>query len=356
MSLNKIKTLGILGGGQLGRMSALAAAPLGIKCIFYDPKPDACAFDVTQKHFTADWENEVSLEAFAKLVDVISYEFENIPTQTVSFLSQFKPVHPGVKLLEIAQHRIKEKTFLNEAGIPTARFAGASSAQDVFRTLESWGQSKCVLKTCRFGYDGKGQTFFDKNEDDLEFAWRKLGSDDVIIEELIDFECEISVVIAADQHGNIDTYTPSLNEHKNHILSKSIAPAPIDQKLLDQAVEHGKNLARDVDLIGVMALEMFVTKDGRLLGNEIAPRTHNSGHWTQDGSITSQFENHVRAVCGLPLGSTEMRSSCEMINIIGEDMNDISTYLDMPIAKLHLYGKGEIRKGRKMAHVNILKD
>lgn len=350
-----IKKLGILGAGQLGRMSGLAAANLGIQTFFYDISDDAPAFQISSKAFVGTWDDEAALKDFAGHVDVISYEFENVPVKTVEFLSQFKPVYPTAKLLDVCQHRIKEKTFLNEIGIETTKFASVHSAGDITRVLESWGHDTCILKTCRFGYDGKGQVFYRKNKDDPDLLWRKLGSDDVIIEAVIDFDYEVSVVVAADQLGTIKCYPVVLNDHKNHILHKTTAPAPIPQNIANKAQSYATTLAKEVSLIGVLALELFVTKSGDVLANEIAPRTHNSGHWSIDGAVTSQFENHVRAVCGLPLGSTDIVTPCEMINLIGDDVLDIEQYTKNPQAKLHIYGKEDVKPGRKMGHVTILK-
>lgn len=348
------KTLGILGAGQLGMMSGIAARNLDIEPVFYDTHESAPAFQVNPIGFVGAWNDTSKLKSFAKAVDVISYEFENVPLATVEFLAELKPVFPAPKLLDISQHRIKEKTYLNSIGIKTTSFAPASVAADVLRTLELWGVDRCILKTCRFGYDGKGQVFFDRSEDNLELAWRKLGSDDIIVEAVIDFDYEISVVVAADISGDIQCYPVALNEHKNHILHKTIVPAPIPKDIADTAHEYARKLAKEVNLVGVLALEMFVTKSGEVLANEIAPRTHNSGHWSIDGAKTSQFENHVRAVCGLPLGSTELKHPSTMINLIGEDVLALDSYKSNKNAHIHLYGKDEIKPGRKMGHVTII--
>ena len=350
------KTLGILGGGQLGRMSAQAAKKLGIKTIILTPEENSPASQIADETIQADYQDKEALKALAEKCDYISYEFENIPVETVRFLQNLKPVYPDDKLLEIAQDRIKEKTFLNEHGIPTARFAPARSVSDIEKTLEAWNNNTCILKTTRFGYDGKGQVFInpDHTKQDLEDAWNQLNADIIIIEEVIDFSCEISVIVARDIHGHIETYAPCLNEHKNHILSKTTAPAPIDDTLADKACEAAIKLAGAVNLVGVLALEMFITKDHRILANEIAPRTHNSGHWTIDACDISQFENHVRAACGLDIAPPNQHSPAIMLNLIGHEVKRVAEYNAQDNVFIHLYGKSEIREGRKMGHVTFL--
>jgi 5-(carboxyamino)imidazole ribonucleotide synthase len=348
------KTLGILGGGQLGRMSALAAARLGIQVHIFTPEKDSPASQIAAKTIVADYSDKKALKDFTKGVDVISYEFENIPVSTVRYLQKIKPVFPDDRLLEISQHRWQEKSFLNEIGIPTAKWAKARKPQDVIKTLQEWGATSCILKTTRFGYDGKGQAKFSAGQD-LDAAWKSLKSDEIIIEQLIDFDCEISCIIARDRFGKTAIYDPVLNEHKNHILSKTTAPAPLPAPILKKAMSWVKKLANRVDLVGVLALELFVTKDGKLLANEIAPRTHNSGHWTIDACAVSQFENHVRTVCGLPASPAERHSDAVMLNLIGEDIALVDKYVDKKNACIHLYGKNEVRTGRKMGHITLLK-
>lgn len=348
------QTIGILGGGQLGRMSAMAASRLGIKTHIFCPETDSPASHVSAKTFVAEYSDKSALKEFAKSVDVISYEFENIPVETVQYLKKLKPVYPDDYLLEIAQHRWHEKQFLNNIGIPTAKWAKACDALQVHATLEEWGVTDCILKTARFGYDGKGQVKISKNTD-IDAAFASLNSDEVIIEQLIPFKCEISVIVARDVFGKTECYDVVLNDHKNHILSKTTAPAPLSNALLSKAKKLGKKVADEVGLVGVLALELFVTKDGKILANEIAPRTHNSGHWTIDACTVSQFENHVRTVAGLPVGSTKRHSDAVMLNLIGDDVALVSKYLDKPNAAIHLYGKPETRAGRKMGHITILK-
>lgn len=349
-----LKILGILGGGQLGRMSAMAASRLGIKTHIFCPEIDSPASHVSAKTFQADYDDKTALKEFAKSVDVISYEFENIPVETVRFLKKLKPVYPDDYLLEIAQHRWHEKQFLNNIGIATAKWAKACDASQVHATLREWGTSDCILKTARFGYDGKGQVKITKNSDiDAEFT--KLKSNEIIIEQIVPFQCETSAIVARDIHGKTECYDVVLNEHENHILAKTIVPAPLAPTLLTKAKNMAKKVADEVGLVGVLALELFVTKDGKILANEIAPRTHNSGHWTIDACAVSQFENHVRTVCGLPVGSAKRHSDVVMLNLIGDDVSLVDTYISKPNACIHLYGKPEIRAGRKMGHITILK-
>lgn len=348
------QTLGILGGGQLGRMSAMAAARLGIKTHIFCPETDSPASHVAARAFVADYTDKAALKDFAKSVDVISYEFENIPVETVQYLKKLKPVYPDDYLLEIAQHRWHEKQFLNNIGIPTAKWAKACNAEQVHATLQEWKTTDCILKTARFGYDGKGQVKISKGSD-IDAAFASLKSDEVIIESLVPFTCEISVIVARDVFGKTECYDVVLNDHKNHILSKTTAPAPLAPALLAKAKKLGKKVADEVGLVGVLALELFVTKDGKILANEIAPRTHNSGHWTIDACAVSQFENHVRTVCGISVGSTKRHSDAVMLNLIGDDIVLVDKYVDKPNACIHLYGKPEVRAGRKMGHITLIK-
>jgi len=347
------KTLGILGGGQLGRMSAQAATKLGIKTVIFTPEEGSPASQIADKTIIANYDDENALQKFSETVDVISYEFENIPVKTVRFLQNFKAVYPDDKLLEIAQNRIAEKTFLNTHGIPTANFKKGRGVSDIKNTLNDWKTGNAIIKTTRFGYDGKGQALIRSN-DDIQTAWDALNSDIVIIEEVIDFECEISIIIARDQKGHMETYGPCLNDHEHHILSKTTLPAPIAPEIAQKAIALAKNLAEAVNLVGVLTLELFLTRDGRLLANEIAPRTHNSGHWSIDACDVSQFENHVRAVCGMDVAPPNRHSDATMLNLIGDAVNNIAQYEAQSSAFVHLYGKHEVREGRKMGHVTIL--
>lgn len=348
-------TLGILGGGQLGMMSAQAANKLGIKTIIYCPENNSPASTVAYETIINAYDNKEALRNFADKVDVISYEFENIPVETITFLKTLKPVYPDERLLDVSQDRIKEKSFLNSVGIPTAKWAAATSPEIIANTLNEWAANECILKTTRFGYDGKGQARI-QSISEIETVWTQFNGQALIMEEIIPFDCEISVIIARDLEGKMACFDPGINAHKNHILDTTTIPAPLPTPLLNEAAQIAETLAEKVELVGVLALELFVTKDGKLLANEIAPRTHNSGHWTIDACEASQFEQHVRAVCGLPLGNPQRHSNATMINLIGEDINDTKAYEDNPDAHIHNYGKTEVKAGRKMGHVTILKD
>lgn len=347
--------LGILGGGQLGRMSAMEAARLGISCVIYTPEENSPASQVVAETIVAAYDDKSALKTFADKVHFISYEFENIPVETIRYLKQLKPVYPDEQLLEISQDRIAEKSFLNEIGIKTTRWTRVDSVQDIDRAFQGWGCQSGILKTTRFGYDGKGQQWVHAGQD-IEQSLSAFSGQQLILEEPVDFSCEISVIVCRDQSGSIEFFGPVLNEHKNHILDRSFYPAPIDPALQVKAIEMSKNLAEKTNLVGVLTLEMFVSKDGDILANEIAPRTHNSGHWTLDACAVSQFENHVRAVCGLPLGQPMPHSDAEMINLVGDTVKIAQDHLKQPHSCVHIYGKKEIREGRKLGHITLLKN
>lgn len=352
MSFFPGKTIGILGGGQLGRMTALAAAPLGITVHIFDPDVDCPAAAVSTHHVIADYTDEHALNNFAATVDAVTYEFENIPEATIRHLADRVPVFPDADALAIAQHRIREKEFLNTAGLETARFTRGATADDIHKTLEEWGVTSCIIKTTRMGYDGKGQRMI-QSPDDVDDAVAAMCGQEFIIESLIDYICEISVIICRDQHGRCDAYTPGMNEHRNHILYQTTVPAPIGPALLHQAREMGMRLAERMTYIGVMGLELFVTKDGRLLANEIAPRPHNSGHWTIDACAHSQFEQQARITAGLPLAPCTRHHDAVMTNVLGREMEEVT---DAPGRCIHNYGKTEPREGRKMGHMTELKE
>ncbi len=343
-----------MGGGQLGRMSALAAANLGISTHIYCPE-DNCPASLVTPYFTcAEYDDENALQKFANSVDIITYEFENIPIETVQFLQKIKPVFPDEKLLQVSQDRCLEKDFLNSIGIPTAPWAPIEKPSDIDITFGKWGLPDAIIKTARFGYDGKGQLKI-SNSDDTQTIWNDLNTDKAILEGLINFDYEISVIIARDLKGQSVIYPPARNTHKNHILDRSIVPSNIPETIQTQAADMAHKLANAVNLVGILALELFVTKDGEILANEIAPRTHNSGHWTIDACSASQFDNHIRTVCGLPVANPNQHSAAEMINLIGDDVNDLNKYLNMNGANIHLYGKTDIKPDRKMGHVTIIK-
>jgi 5-(carboxyamino)imidazole ribonucleotide synthase len=344
--------VGILGGGQLGRMLALAAAELGLKCHIYAPDAHSCAFDVVDEKTCAPYEDEAALARFADAVSVITYEFENIPATTAKFLKSRRPVLPNPDALEIVQDRLTEKDFVTQLGIGTAGYAGVNSLEELQAAIAKLG-APAVLKTRRMGYDGKGQASV-KTLADAASAWDVIGRSPAILEQFVRFEREISVVAARNAEGQVVAFEPAENLHRDHILHRTRVPAQIPGALAGQAGVMAGKIASALDYVGVLAVEMFVVDDGgkrRLLVNEIAPRVHNSGHWTIDGATASQFEQHIRAVAGWPLAKPRRLGRVEMINLIGDEVNDWQNYLAEPGASLHIYGKGEPRPGRKMGHV-----
>jgi 5-(carboxyamino)imidazole ribonucleotide synthase len=348
-------TIGILGGGQLGRMLALAAARLGLKSHIYAPEADSPAFDVAAARTVAAYEDEAALIAFAKAIDVATYEFENVPAKTVEFIDKIVPVRPGAKALACAQDRINEKTLARQLGAMTADFAQIDSAEELKSCIDDGFALPAVLKTRRMGYDGKGQAkLLDKA--DVKGAWSLMKDQPSILESFVTFEREVSVVAARAIDGEFSAFPVTENEHRNHILHRSIAPARLSTAAADNAVRIAQKFAGALDYVGVFAIEFFVVnEDGKeiLYVNEMAPRVHNSGHWTEDGCDTSQFEQHIRAIAGWPLGSTRMTAPCaEMINLIGDDILAWQKIAKEPGAYLHHYGKEEARPGRKMGHVN----
>ena len=350
-------TIGILGGGQLGRMIAGAAARLGYRCHVLTPEPDSPAGQVTPLATIARFADEAALADFAAAVDVVTFEFENVPVETVEFLAaRGKPVRPGPQVLRITQDRLREKDFLRSIDVGTTEYREVTSLAGLRRAVRDLappGGARGVLKTVRLGYDGKGQAVLGPDSD-LAEAWRIVGGEVAILESFVDFACEISVIVARNGGGGGATYVPVENQHVNHILDTTIAPARIAPAIAMRAEAIARHVAEKLDVVGLLAVEMFVTAAGELLVNELAPRPHNSGHWTLDACHTSQFEQHVRAICGLPLGSTEYHSEAVMRNLIGSDVEKWRDCLTDPAAKLHLYGKGEARPGRKMGHVTRL--
>ena len=345
-------TIGILGGGQLGRMLALAAARLGFKCHVLCPDPLSCAFDVVRRVTEADFTDKAALDRFADDVDLITFEFENVPAETAAFLAARKPVLPDPQVLATTQDRLTEKTWLVKLGIPTAAFAAVNRPGDLSRALAEIG-APAILKTRRFGYDGKGQAAI-REGDNPAAAWREIGAQPAILEAFVAFEREISVVVARGQDGRTVCFDVAENEHRDHILKVSRVPAAIAPALAEEARRIAQRIAEAFSYIGVLAVEMFVVKDGAgaaVLVNEIAPRVHNSGHWTIDACSVSQFEQHIRAVTGLPLAVPVRHGRAEMINLIGAEVDDYRKWLDVPGAAVHLYGKPAVRPGRKMGHV-----
>jgi len=348
--------IGVVGGGQLGRMLALAAARLGLFCHIFTDREDDPAIDIAVATTVAPYTDEDALARFAASVDVLTYEFENIPARTADYLAAMRPVRPSPAVLALTQDRLTEKNFVSGLGIDVAPFAQVDDAGALARAVAQIGRPS-ILKTRRFGYDGKGQTLI-REGSDLAVSFRTLGGQPAILEGFVPFVCEVSVVAARGLDGDFVAWDVGRNEHEHHILTSTTVPADIGDDLCLRARDIAKRIAEALDYVGVLAVEMFVveTPSGRkLLVNEIAPRVHNSGHWTLDGSVTSQFEQHVRAICGFPLGATRAHRPVEMRNLIGNDIYRWREFLGMPNACLHLYGKSEARPGRKMGHVTILK-
>lgn len=345
-------TIGIIGGGQLGRMTAMAAARLGYRCHIFCPEDDSPAAEVAAAATVAAYEDHAALEAFAAAVDVVTFEFENIPADSVKVLSRKVPVRPGWHVLETAQDRVLEKSFFNSIGVATAPWRAVDDLAGLEAAVAVLGRP-AVLKTRRFGYDGKGQVKI-RPDTDLADAWRALAGAPAILEGFIDFESEASVIVARGQDGATVLYDVAANTHRNHILHRTVAPAPLDAARAAEATAIGRKTAEKLDLVGLLAVELFIPRQGPMLANEMAPRPHNSGHWTMDGTQCGQFEQLVRAAAGLPLGCTERLADAEMTNLIGDDINQWPEILQEPNAHLHLYGKKETRPGRKMGHVTRL--
>jgi 5-(carboxyamino)imidazole ribonucleotide synthase len=346
-------TIGILGGGQLGRMLALAAARLGLRCQIFSPDPESPAFDVVLNATCAEYADVEALEVFANDVDVITYEFENVPASAALVLSARRPVLPDRKILETTQDRLAEKDFITRLGIGTADYADVSTVSDLREAIMRIGLP-AVIKTRRFGYDGKGQAII-RQGDDPGRVWAELGTKSAILEAFVPFEREISVIAARSSDGDVECFDVTENEHRDHILKISRAPAAIPDALAEEARAIAGKIATALDYVGVLAVEMFVLQNGgsgpKVLVNEIAPRVHNSGHWTLDGASVSQFEQHIRAIAGWPLGKPVRHGAVTMTNLIGDEVNEYEQWLTVPGATVHLYGKGTPRPGRKMGHV-----
>ena len=351
-SVGSDATIGILGGGQLGRMLAIAAARLGFKCHVLCPEPASPAFDVVRRVTETDYSDKAALDRFADDVDVITYEFENVPAETAAFLAARKPVIPDPKVLAITQDRLVEKDFVASLGIATAPYAAAASESELVRALSSVGLP-AVLKTRRFGYDGKGQATL-RPGDEAIAAWSAVGGQPSIVEAYMPFEREISVVAARGRDGKIECFDVAENEHRSHILKVSRIPADVTPAVAGEARRIASRIAEAFGYVGVLAVEIFVVPDGAghsVMVNEIAPRVHNSGHWTLDGCSVSQFEQHIRAIAGWPLAVPLRHGRAEMVNLIGEEIAGYRQWLEVPGACIHLYGKQTVRPGRKMGHV-----
>ncbi len=349
-------TIGVLGSGQLGRMFAIAARRMGYRVHTFSPDSDTPTGQIADEEIIASYDDLDAVRNFARNVSVVTFEFENVSSAAVEAASSLTRVHPGGHVLHTAQHRLREKTFLANNGFPVAPFKRINSLADLELALQEIG-CPAVLKTAGFGYDGKGQSKITA-PNQAEAALAALGNQEAILEAFINFDCEVSVVAARAIDGAFVHYGAVANSHVNHILDVTIAPAPVSESIQKEAVEITRGVLEKLDVVGVMCVEFFLTKDGKLLINETAPRPHNSGHFSFDASVTSQFEQQLRAVCGLPLGSTELLRPAAMANLLGDLWQDgepnWAAACAFPNVKLHLYGKLAPRKGRKMGHLTAL--
>ena len=346
-------TIGMMGGGQLGRMFAIAARRMGYRVQIFTPEEESPAGQFADLTRIADYDNKAAVRRFADEVDVITFEFENIPIETVNWCAEVCDVRPAGSILHIAQNRLREKTFLSGSGIPVAPFRAVRSAGELQSALDQIGRP-AILKTAAFGYDGKGQQMITAREDSEEI-WSASSADELILERAIDFEREVSVIVARGADGEIATFPLCENIHRNHILDITVVPARVEQAVEANAAELARAIAEKLELVGLLAVEMFLKRGGELIVNELAPRPHNSGHWTIEGCVTSQFEQQVRAVCGLPLGATEILRPIAMANLLGDvwlrGEPQWSRALEAAGVHLHLYGKSEPRPRRKMGHL-----
>ncbi len=350
-SLAPGSTVGILGGGQLGRMLAMAAARLGFRVVVLDPDPAAPTAQVANQHLIGRWDDPEALAQLAELCDVVTYEFENVPDLAVETLSPLVEVRPGPQPLSVSQDRLVEKSFLNDTGIPTARFIAVDDQAGLEAAVGELGGA-AIIKTRRLGYDGKGQLRVDGTAPADGFE--SLGGVSCIAEELVPFVAEISVIGARSVNGQIVCFDPARNEHRDGILSTSTVPCGVETPTVEAALAATESLLDRLHYVGVLGLELFVLADGSLMANEFAPRVHNSGHWTEAACVVSQFEQHIRAVVGLPLLDPGRHSDCRMENLLGDDVTRVLELLSHPNTLVHLYGKAEIRPGRKMGHVTTL--
>ncbi|KGF67652.1 phosphoribosylaminoimidazole carboxylase [Hoeflea sp. BAL378] len=344
--------IGIIGGGQLGRMLAMAAARLGYKTIILEPDVNAPAAQVANSQIVAAYDDAEALDQLAALCDVVTYEFENVPVAAVKSLEARLPVRPGSKALEVAQDRLLEKATARDLGAETALFAAVSSLSELEDALVTTGLP-AVLKTTRLGYDGKGQAKVSRPED-ADAAFAAMNGQMAILESFVHFECEVSVIAARGLSGEVRAYDVVQNVHRAHILHTSTVPSALGRQACAEALAIAEAIGHHLDYVGVFAVEFFAVRDGdghRMLVNEIAPRVHNSGHWTEAACAISQFEQHIRAIAGLPLGDTQRHSDCVMENLIGDDVDRLADLAAEAGAVIHLYGKSEARPGRKMGHV-----
>ncbi|WP_303698634.1 5-(carboxyamino)imidazole ribonucleotide synthase [Brevundimonas naejangsanensis] len=344
-------TLGILGGGQLGRMLSQAASRLGFDVVILDPQPDCPAARVSRAQITAPYDDPDALQALGRLCDVVTFEFENVPAASVETLAEAGAlVAPGPTALAVAQDRVDEKTYLNAVGAPTVAFAAVTTLDDLTNAIATLGLP-ALLKTRREGYDGKGQVWI-RDAADAAAAFDAIGRRPAVLEAAAVFQRELSVIAARGRDGAVAVYPLGENVHQNGVLKTTTAPAAVDPATQGRAEQIAAAVLDGLDYIGVMGIELFDMGEGELLVNEVAPRVHNTGHWTQDGCVCDQFEQHVRAVVGWPLGPTQAHARIEMTNLLGDEVEDWRTLAAEPNARLHLYGKHDARPGRKMAHVN----
>lgn len=347
--------IGILGGGQLGSMLAGAASEMGFRPHIYAPEHNSPAFQRAGQSTCKPYEDLEALTGFAQSVDVLSYEFENVPIEPLRHIESIVPIRPGVAALKTAQDRLVEKQFLQDVGVPLAQFHIVDSSDDLAAAVQELG-FPCVLKTRRFGYDGKGQVILRK-ESDVATAFDALGAKPCVLEAFVPFFAETSLIAARNLEGQVSSYEMALNQHENHILKTTTLPSGLPLQILANASSAAETILHRLDYVGVMGIEFFVSgtpEQPELLINEIAPRVHNSGHWTQDGALIDQFEQHIRAITGWPLGDGTHHSNVVMTNLIGDDLDAWQGFAADPFSRIHLYGKGETRPGRKMGHVNTV--
>jgi 5-(carboxyamino)imidazole ribonucleotide synthase len=348
-------TIGVLGSGQLGRMFAISARRMGYRVHTYSPDRDSPTGQIADVEIDAPYEDLDAVRAFASGVDVVTFEFENVPAATAEAAAECALVRPAGEVLHITQHRLREKTFLRDHGFPLTRFERIARPDDFCRVMPGFGPA--ILKTAGFGYDGKGQ-YRVRNLTDAEAGWIAMGHQEAVLEAVVDFEAELSVIGVRSARGECVFYAPSCNHHVAGVLDISFSPAPFGPKIASDAVAITRGILEELDVTGVLCVEFFLTRDNELLVNELAPRPHNSGHLTIDACVTSQFEQQLRSVCGLPLGSTEMPRQAAMANLLGDlwakGEPDWALALAMPEVKLHLYGKSEARAGRKMGHLTAI--
>jgi len=346
-----MKTLGIIGGGQLGRMICFYAQMMGFRTVIFTDQKDSPASFVTNQTIVGDYLDKIALKKFCDVIDFATFEFENIPLETAEFVAQNSQLYPNVETLKITQNRILEKNFLNENQIKTTEYKVINNFDDLEKELMIF--KKAILKTAIMGYDGKGQFILE----DVEMAkkvYENVKNYPLILEKFCKFDDEVSVIVARSKSGEIKAYEPLTNIHKNGILERSFYPSRLSLPQKIKTQKTATKIVEKLNLVGIMAVEFFII-DNKILVNELAPRPHNSGHFSMNASVTSQFEQLIRAITGMNLGETRFHSQGQMINLIGDDVNNIDKYQNNPRAKIHLYGKGEAKEGRKMGHINVLK-